>query len=104
MSTTDSGNSGVKVEFKGTRAAATATVNMTTAGYAPQSATYATTVIGAATSSAATYYLQGVRLAAPSSGTATFFIEVPNGSTSEFIKFMFHVDTSGNVYVDDGTA
>ncbi len=44
-------------------------------------------------------YLKGVKIAAPSSGTAKFDITVPNGSTTDFITFQFQVDASGNVFV-----
>lgn len=101
---TDASNNGLLITASATANRAIATYT-NTAGYFPAH-TSAQTAVAASGNVAATttgYYLQGVRLAAPSSGTATFFIEVPNGSTSEFIKFMFHVDTSGNVYVDDGT-
>ena len=99
VSTTDTNNSGVTIEFKGTRAAATATVKIDTAGYAPQSATYAATNISAATSSAATYYIQNVTLTKPSSGERKFGITVPNGDST--ITFVFHVGSSGDVVVNE---
>ena len=49
-------------------------------------------------------YLQGVTLNKPASGEAKFSITVPNGEDDDMITFVFHVDPSGNVVVDDSTA
>jgi len=38
----------------------------------------------------------------PTSGTRSFTITVPNGSTTEFIDFVFTVDSSGNVVITEG--
>ena len=46
-----------------------------------------------------TYYINGVTLTAPLSGTRTFSITVPNGNTTA--TFVFNVDTSGNVTVTE---
>ena len=48
-------------------------------------------------------YIKGVTLNKPASGEAKFSITVPNGS-DDMITFVFHVDPSGNVVVDDSTA
>lgn len=45
-------------------------------------------------------YINGIKIFAPSSGTRTFDITVPNGNTTDFITFRFSVDSSGNVAVD----
>lgn len=47
------------------------------------------------------YYINGVKLEAPSSGTRQFSITVPNGSASNFITFTFTVDSSNNVTVTE---
>ena len=47
------------------------------------------------------YYLKGVKIQAPASGIACFDIEVPNGNTTDFIKFHFEIDAQGNVVVTD---
>lgn len=47
--------------------------------------------------SAATKTITGVTITAPSSGTSTFGITVPNGNST--ITFVFSVDSSGNVTV-----
>ena len=48
-------------------------------------------------------YLKGVTLNKPASGEAKFSITVPNG-LDDMITFVFHVDPSGNVVVDDSTS
>jgi hypothetical protein len=52
------------------------------------------------TTTTTTKYLSGVKLEAPASGTRSFTITVPNGSTTAFIDFVFTVDSSGNVTVN----
>lgn len=49
-------------------------------------------------------YLRGVTLNKPASGEAKFSITVPNGEDNNMITFVFHVDPSGNVVVDDSTS
>lgn len=58
---------------------------------------------GASASSASsqTKYLTGVKLVPPGSGTRSFSIEVPNGSTTDFITFVFTVDSTGAVTVTE---
>lgn len=51
------------------------------------------------TSSSSTKYVKGVSLTAPTSGTRQFYIQVPNGSGTT--KFIFNVDSSGNVTVTE---
>lgn len=82
ISTTDT--SGVSFSASGA-------VSVTTAGYIPASTSKS--------SSSATRYVTGVKIAAPSSGTRSFTITVPNGSTTDFIDFVFTVDSTGNVTV-----
>ena len=48
---------------------------------------------------AKTYYVNGVTLTAPSSGTRTFSITVPNGSSTA--TFTFNVNASGNVTITE---
>lgn len=54
------------------------------------------------TSNTATNYYQidGVEIKAPSSGTNSFAIKVPNGSASDTITFTFKVDSNNNVWVE----
>lgn len=94
--TTDTYNSGIAIQFTGSRATATVATTAT-AGYMPASNKTATLAAGSANSS--TYYLQSVKLVAPSSGTRKFDIIVPNGNTTDYITFQFTVDASGNVTV-----
>lgn len=93
---TDNNNSGITLTGGGS-ATITATATTSTVGYAP-----ASTQIGSATktgSGTKTQYLKEVELIAPSSGTREFGIKVPNGDST--ITFVFHVDSSGNVTVDN---
>ena len=97
---TDSYNNGLSIQAVG-KAGRAAVTYTNTAGYIPahSSATNASSAVSQASWNGTTYYLTGVKLAAPSSGIAKFDITVPNGSTSDFITFQFQVDTSGNVVV-----
>ena len=85
--------------------AATATVSATTdtEGYAASGLALGSTTVSGSNSTSTTAYVVGVKLEAPASGTRSFFISVPNGSTADFIDFVFTVDSSGNVFIDDGT-
>lgn len=96
----DTYNNGLSVLAKGSAGRAAVTYT-NTAGYLPAntSAQNASSAVSSSTWDGTTYYLTGVKLAAPSSGVAKFDITVPNGSTSEFITFQFQVDSSGNVTV-----
>lgn len=96
-------NSGVSITATGGgTASVTATATTNAAGYAP-----ASTQLGSATLTASSNtttdikYLKEVKIVPPSSGTREFGIVVPNGSTTDFITFVFHVDSSGNVTIDN---
>lgn len=98
ITTSDSNTSGVSVTFRGS-GAVSATAAITTAGYTNTTTSFAT---GTSTSSGTkdlTKYITGVKIVAPSSGTRSFSIQVPNGNTTDFITFVFTVDSSGNVTV-----
>lgn len=99
---TDIYNNGLSVLAKGTAGRAAVTYT-NTAGYLPAhtSAQSGSAAVSASTWDGTTYYLTGVKLAAPSSGVAKFNITIPNGSTSDFITFQFQVDTQGNVIVTE---
>ena len=99
MSTSDTYTNGVTMTFTGSRAAATATAAITTAGYAETNASFATDTL-AADSATSTYYIQGVTLTTPSSGTRQFDITVPNGANNT-TTFYFCVDSSGNTRISD---
>ena len=96
----DTYNNGLTVLAKGT-ASRSAVTYTNTAGYFPAHSSSQTASSSPGTTSwdGTTYYLTGVKIAAPSSGIAKFDITVPNGSTSSFITFQFQVDSSGNVTV-----
>ena len=97
MSTSDTYTNGVQMTFTGRRAAATATAAITTAGYAATNAGFAVDHLGA-DSATSTYYIQGVTLTTPSSGTRQFDITVPNGSGGT-VTIHFTVDSSGNTVI-----
>lgn len=46
-----------------------------------------------------TYYINGVTLTAPASGSISFSITVPNGNSTT--TFIFNVDSNGNVVVSE---
>ena len=52
-----------------------------------------------ANATSTTYYINGVTLEAPVSGTVSFSITVPNGNS--VATFVFTVDSSGNVVVTE---
>lgn len=54
----------------------------------------------AASASTLTKCIKGVKLTTPTSGTNSFEIEVPNGSSTSFIKFTIKVDSNSNVWVE----
>ena len=76
------------------------TTKTTTAGYSALNATtYATGSIAASSLSNTIYYAKGVTIDAPSSGTSSFYITVPNGNNGT-ITFNFYVDSNGEVTID----
>ena len=84
----------------GGTASVTAGATTNTAGYAATSATLGSATLNANNNTTtATEYVTGVTLLAPSSGTRSFTISVPNGSNSNLINFVFTVDSSYNVTV-----
>lgn len=98
-------NSGIAISATGGGTAsviAKATTN--TVGYSGAAGTQlgtATLSSGTdATTITTTKYLKEVTLVPPSSGTREFGIKVPNGE-GEYITWVFHVDSSGNVTIDD---
>lgn len=97
--TTDDYNNGLSVLAKGTAGRAAVTYTNSAGVIAAHSGTNASSAVSASTWNGTTYYLKGVKIAAPSSGTAKFDITVPNGNTTDFITFQFQVDSSGNVTV-----
>lgn len=97
---TDDYNNGLLVETTGT-ASRGAVTYINTEGYIPENtvAVSASSATSTTSWSGDSYYLKGVKIAAPATGTAMFDITVPNGNTTDFITFQFQVDASGNVYV-----
>lgn len=48
------------------------------------------------------YTISGITLSTPSSGTKSFYITVPNGSSSSYVTFNFVVDSEGNTTITGG--
>lgn len=94
-------NSGISVTATGGgTASVTATATTNTAGYAPAGVQLGSKVLNATSNTTTfTQYLKEVEIVKPSSGTKEFGIKVPNGDST--ITFVFHVDSSGNVTVDN---
>jgi len=98
-------NSGIAISATGGgTASVTAKATTDTVGYSGAAGTQlgtATLSSGTdATTITTTKYLKEVTLVPPSSGTREFGIKVPNGE-GEYITWVFHVDNSGNVTIDD---
>ena len=96
---TNTYNNNISVTFAGS-GTVSGTVNLTTAGYLGNAnqITTSSTTSNPATSQK---FITGVKLVAPSSGQSHFKLQIPNGSTTEWITWYFHCDSSGNVYIDD---
>jgi len=92
-------NNGVSVTATGGgSASASATASTNAAGYAAGGATLGTgTLSASSTTTTATKYISGVILTAPSSGSRSFTVTVPNGNST--IIYIFNVDSSGNVTI-----
>lgn len=96
VTVSDSNTSGIAITFKGS-GNFSATSTITTAGYIPTSTI---TQPGASYEQSLTKYITGVKITAPSSGTRSFTLTVPNGNTTDFIDFLISVDSTGNVTVE----
>ncbi len=90
----DTDNNNIKVSLRATRAA-TSLTNTITAGYIPATAIAASY---ASTYADGDYYVKGITLAKPTSGTATFYLTFPNGD-DDTMTFHFEIDASGNVTI-----
>ena len=93
-------NSGVLIQTKYSIDAATISYNAAANGWinkAANATTGSSTTALTATNGTA-YYINGVTLTAPSSGTRSFTITVPNGSV-ETLTFNFSVDANGNTTI-----
>ena len=98
---TTTNNSGVSITCRGYAGRAAVTYTNASAGWyaAHTSATTASSAVAQTSWTGTTYYIDGVTLTKPSSGTRTFTITVPNGTGT--ITFTFSVDSSGNVTVTE---
>lgn len=94
VTVSDTDTSGIAVTFKG-KGAVSATAKITTAGYIPLNNSFATGTSTNSNEASLTKYITKVKV----TPGHYFDVEVPNGSTSEYITFRFTVDDSGNVTV-----
>ena len=99
VTVSDTNTSGVSITFDGS-GEVSGLAQITTAGYTPVNNNFATASSTTSSSATATKYITKIKLEAPSTGTRTFDIEVPNGSPSEYIVFRYTVDSSGNVTIE----
>lgn len=91
-------NSGVSIVAAGSATRAQVTYNGAVGGWVTKANGAEALAVGSATAlTSTTYYINGVTLTTPSSGTRTFSVVVPNGNTTA--TFTFNVDTSGNVTI-----
>lgn len=96
LSNTDNGIS-VTATGGGT-ASATASVVSQTAGYVPSGETVGSGTVNAQnTTTVASSFISGVTLSAPTSGTRSFSVTVPNGNSMQTVTFT--VDSNGDVIV-----
>lgn len=101
ITVSDSDTSGCSIAFDGS-GSVTAAASVTTNGYISSEDTFAQSQSGVSSTAQAVKYITGAKIVPPTSGTRSFTITVPNGSTTEFIDFVFTVDSSGNVVITEG--
>lgn len=93
-------NSGVSIDIGGSVNRTAVTYDGAVSGWVEKSnGAIALAASNSASLTAATYYINGVTLTAPSSGTRSFGITVPNGN-GDPITFIFSVDSNGNTTVN----
>lgn len=89
-------SSGITITANGSATRAKVTYNSAVNGWVSKSSGADAYAAGSATSlTSTTYYLNGVTLTAPSSGTRTFTVTLPNGD-NDTITLTFTVDSDGN--------
>lgn len=91
-------NNGISVTATGGGTASASATATATEGYVPAGTAGSATLSANSTTTTASKYISGVTLAAPSSGTRSFAITVPNGDST--VTFTFTVDASGNVVIE----
>lgn len=97
---TSTNNSGITIAAAASATRAVVQYNTAVNGWVSKAASAdAYAASGATALTGTTYYLNGVTLTAPTSGTRSFSITVPNGSSTA--TFVFNVDTSGNVTITE---
>ena len=97
---TSTNNSGVSISAAASATRAVVQYNAAVNGWVSKAASADAYAASSATAlTGTTYYINGVTLTAPSSGTRTFSVTVPNGATTA--TFFFNVDTSGNVTITE---
>ena len=93
-------NSGVSIAAAASATRGQVTYNGAVNGWVSKSNGAEAIAAGSATAlTGTTYYINGVTLTKPTSGTKTFSVTVPNGATTA--TFVFNVDTSGNVTITE---
>ena len=93
-------NSGVTIAAAASATRAQITYNGAVAGWVDKTSGAEALAAGSATAlTGTTYYINGVTLTAPSSGTRTFAVTVPNGATTA--TFVFNVAANGSVTVTE---
>lgn len=94
-------NSGVSIQTAYSINAATISYAAAVNGWVSKSASASTgsSTTAKGSTNGTLYYINGVTLTAPSSGSRTFSVTVPNGSSTA--TFVFNVDASGNVTITE---
>lgn len=92
-------NNGVSVTATGGgTASASASASATSAGYVEAGNIASATIAAPNNTTTTAKYISGVTIQAPSSGTRSFSITVPNGDSTT--TFTFSVDSNGNVVIE----
>lgn len=93
-------NSGVSILAKGTAGREAVLYNGAVNGFVSAADdAVVSAAVASSTWDGTSYYLKEVTIAKPSSGSREFGVVVPNGDST--LTFVFHVDSSGNVTVDN---
>ncbi len=96
LSNTDNGIS--ITSTGGGTASANVSALSTAAGYVPDNTTMDTDTINAgSTTTTASAFISGVNIETPETGTRTFSVTVPNGSST--VTFTFNLNSNGNVVI-----
>ena len=91
-------NSGIQI-IDTINASATITATSSNSAYSQVNSNLVTDTIS--NSLISSQFIKEIKITPPSSGTREFGITIPNGNTTDYITLVFHIDSSGNVTIDN---